>query len=190
MKAEAAAKQAQMKAEADMAAMKAKAEADALKAREDAANADALKAKLAAEALRADLLAQFNRILETKDSPRGLVITMGDVLFDTGKYDLRAPTREMLAKVSGILLAHSGLRLEVEGHTDATGSDELNQKLSEQRAEGVREYLVKQGLAAGAITAKGFGKTVPVAENTTAAGRQKNRREELVVSGEIIGVKI
>jgi outer membrane protein OmpA-like peptidoglycan-associated protein len=190
LKAEADAQQARMKAEAEIAAMKAKAEADALKAREDAANADALKAKQAAEALRADLLAQFNRILETKDSPRGLVITMGDVLFDTGKYDLRPPTREMLAKLSGILVAHSGLRLEVEGHTDATGSDELNQKLSEQRAETVRLYLVKQGLDGAGITSKGFGKAVPVADNTTPTGRQKNRRVELVVSGEIIGVKI
>ncbi len=190
MKADAAAKQAAMKAEAEIAALKAKNEADALKAREDAAKMDALKAKEAAEALRSNLLAQFNRILETKDTPRGLVITMGDVLFDTGKYDLRPPTREMLAKLTGILVAHSGLRLEVEGHTDSTGSDELNQKLSEQRAETVREYLVKQGLDGAAISAKGFGKTVPVAENTTAAGRQKNRRVELIVSGEVIGVKI
>jgi len=190
MKAEAAAKEARLKADADLAAMKAKAEADALKAREDAAKADALKAKQAAEELRSNLLAQFNRILETRDTPRGLVITMGDVLFDTGKYDLRPPTREMLAKLTGILVAHNGLRLEVEGHTDATGSDELNQKLSEQRAETVRDYLVKQGLDASAISAKGFGKTTPVADNTTAAGRQKNRRVELVVSGEVIGVKI
>jgi outer membrane protein OmpA-like peptidoglycan-associated protein len=190
VKAEAAAKQAQMKAEAEVAAMKAKAEADALKAREDAAQVDALRAKQAAEALRSQLLDQFNRILETRDSARGLVITMGDVLFDTGKYDLRAPTREMLAKVTGILLAHPGLRLEVEGHTDATGSDELNQRLSEKRAQTVRDYIAQQGLDSSGIVAKGFGKTVPVADNSTAAGRQKNRRVELVISGEIIGVKI
>jgi outer membrane protein OmpA-like peptidoglycan-associated protein len=190
MKAEATAREAHMKAEAEIAAMKAKAEADALKASEDAAKADALRAKQAADALRSQLLDQFNRILETRDTPRGLVITMGDVLFDTGKYNLRPPTREMLAKLAGILIAHPGLRLDVEGHTDSTGSDELNQRLSEKRADTVCEFLTQQGLDNSAISAKGFGKTVPVADNSTGAGRQKNRRVELVVSGEIIGVKI
>jgi outer membrane protein OmpA-like peptidoglycan-associated protein len=190
MKAEADAKEARMKADADLAAAKAKADADALQAREDAAKAEADRARQAAEALRAQLLEQFNRILETKDTVRGLVITMGDVLFDTGKYDLRSPTREMLAKLSGIVLAHPGLRLEVEGHTDSVGSDEFNQTLSEKRADTVREYLIKQGLDGSAVTAKGFGKTMPVADNTSAAGRQKNRRVELIVSGEVIGVKI
>jgi outer membrane protein OmpA-like peptidoglycan-associated protein len=159
-------------------------------AREASARAEAERARAAAEALRAQLLEQFNRILETRDSDRGLVITMADVLFDTGKYDLRQPTREALARLSGIVLGHPGLRLEVEGHTDSTGSDELNQTLSEQRADTVRGYLVQQGLVADSITAKGFGKASPVADNTTAAGRQKNRRVELVVSGEVIGVRI
>jgi outer membrane protein OmpA-like peptidoglycan-associated protein len=190
LKAEAEAKEARMKAEADLAAAKAKAEADALKAREDAAKADAERARQAAEQLRAQLLGQFNRILETRDSPRGLVITMGDVLFDTGKYDIRPPTREMLAKLTGIVVAHPGLHLDVEGHTDSTGSDELNQRLSERRADTVKNYLVQQGLDASTITSKGFGKTMPVADNDTAAGRQKNRRVELIVSGEVIGVKI
>ncbi len=190
MQAEAAAREAQMKAQAEIAAAKAKAEADALKAREDAARADAERARQAAEQLRAQLLDQFNRILETRDSPRGLVITMADVLFDTGKYNLRRGAREKLAKVSGIVIAHTGLNLEVEGHTDSTGSDELNQKLSEQRANTVREYLIEQGLDAGTLTARGFGETSPVASNDNAAGRQKNRRVELIVSGEVIGVKI
>ena len=189
-KVEADAAAAKAKADADAAAAKAKAEADALKAKEEAAKAEAERAKLAAEQLRAQLLDQLNRILETKDSPRGLVVTMADVLFDTGKYDLRPQTREKLARLSGIVLAHPGLKLEVEGHTDSTGSDELNQKLSEKRAETVQAYLVEQGLAADSITAKGFGKTMPVADNATAAGRQKNRRVELVVSGEVIGAKI
>jgi len=118
------------------------------------------------------------------------VVTMADVLFDTGKYDVRPRTREQLAKLSGILLAHPGLQLEVEGHTDSTGSDELNQKLSEQRASAVRDYLVAQGLARDAVAAKGFGKDVPLADNDTPAGRQKNRRVELIVSGDVIGVKI
>lgn len=190
MRAEAAAKEAQMKAEAEIAAAKAKAEADALRAREEAAKGEADRALRAAEELRAQLLDQFNRILETRDTARGLVITMGDVLFDTGKYDLRMNAREILAKLSGILLAHPGLNLEVEGHTDSTGGDELNQRLSEQRASAVRDYLVGQGLLGETITARGLGKDMPVASNDTVAGRQKNRRVELIVSGEVIGVKI
>jgi outer membrane protein OmpA-like peptidoglycan-associated protein len=186
----AAAREAQMKAEAELAASRAKAEADALKTKEEAAKAEAERAQRAADELRAQLLEQFNRILETRDTARGLVITMADVLFDTGKYDLRPATREQLAKLTGIVLAHPGLNLEVEGHTDSTGSDELNQTLSERRAGTVREYLISQGLEAGCVTAKGFGKGMPVAGNDSAEGRQKNRRVELIVSGEVIGVKI
>lgn len=186
----AAAKQAQMKAEADAAAIRAKAEADALKAKEEDARAEAKRAERAAADLRAQLLEQFNRILETRDSPRGLVVNMGDVLFDFGKYDLRPEAREKLAKLSGIILAHSGLELAVEGHTDNVGSDELNQKLSEKRAETVRAYLIQQGLAEASVASRGFGETSPVADNSTAEGRQRNRRVEIVVSGEVIGVKI
>jgi outer membrane protein OmpA-like peptidoglycan-associated protein len=186
----AAAKQAQMKAEAATADAKAKAEADVLRAKEEAAKAEADRARKAAEDLRAQLLDQFNRILETRDTPRGLVITMADVLFDTGKYEVRPNTREQLAKLSGILLAHPGLNLEVEGHTDSVGSEDFNQRLSEQRASTVREFLVNQGLASGSVTAKGFGKAMPVASNDTASGRQKNRRVELIVSGEVIGTAI
>jgi outer membrane protein OmpA-like peptidoglycan-associated protein len=197
LKAEAAAKQAEAARQEAVLRANAAAEREAKiaaeaesAAREASARAEAERARAAAEALRAQLLEQFNRILETRDSDRGLVITMADVLFDTGKYELRQPTREALARLSGIVLAHPGLKLEVEGHTDSTGSDDLNQTLSEQRADTVRGYLVQQGLAADSITAKGFGKTSPVADNTTAAGRQKNRRVELVVSGEVIGVRI
>ncbi len=189
-KAEAEAAAAKAKAEADAAAAAAKAEADALKAKEEAAKAEAEKARLAAEALRAQLLQQFNQVLETRDTPRGLVVNMADVLFNSGKYDLMPPAREKLAKLSGIVLAHPGLNLGVEGHTDSVGSDEFNQKLSEQRAETVRNYLVEQGLPAANLTAKGFGKTSPVADNSTAEGRQKNRRVEIIVSGEVIGAKI
>jgi outer membrane protein OmpA-like peptidoglycan-associated protein len=179
-----------LKAKADADAAQAKAEADALKAKEEAAKADAEQARQAAEQLRAQLLDQLNRVLETRDTPRGLVITMADVLFDTGKYDLRQEAREKLARLSGIILAHQGLKLEVEGHTDSTGTDELNQKLSEQRASTVRSYLMEQGLAGDNLTARGFGKTMPVADNSTAQGRQKNRRVEIIVSGEVIGTKI
>jgi outer membrane protein OmpA-like peptidoglycan-associated protein len=140
--------------------------------------------------LRDRLLKQFNMILETRDSARGLIVNMSDVLFDFGKHSLRPAAREKLAKISGIVLSHPGLRLEVEGHTDSVGSDEFNQKLSEQRAGGVREYLVSQGLNDGTVTARGFGESQPVASNDNAAGRQQNRRVELVVSGEVIGTEI
>jgi outer membrane protein OmpA-like peptidoglycan-associated protein len=185
-----AAREARLNAEAELAAAKAKAEADTLMAKEAAAKADAERARRAADELRARLLDQFNRVLETRDTPRGLVITMADVLFDTGKYDLRSETREKLARLGGIVLAHEGLNLAVEGHTDSTGSDELNQKLSEQRASTVRAYLIQQGITESFITAAGFGKTMPVADNTTAAGRQQNRRVDLIVSGEVIGIRI
>jgi len=190
IRAEAAANEARMKAEAEIANAKARAEADALRAKEAAAKADAERARQVAASLRAQLLDQFNRILETRDTPRGIIITMADVLFDTGKYEVRPSTREQLAKLSGILLAHPGLNLEVEGYTDSTGGDEFNQRLSEQRASTVRDYLVGQGLASTSVTATGFGKAMPVASNDTAAGRQKNRRVELVVSGEVIGAAI
>src|SRR6266478_1875511 len=185
-----AAKEAQMKAEADAAAVKAKAEADALKAREEAARAEAERSRKAAAELRAQLLDQFNRVLETRDTPRGLVVNMGDVLFDFGKYNLRSEAREKLAKLTGIVLAHPGLKLAVEGHTDSVGGDEANQKLSEQHADVVRQYLIEEGLPDASVSSQGFGKSSPVADNDTAAGRQKNRRVEIVVSGEVIGEKI
>jgi outer membrane protein OmpA-like peptidoglycan-associated protein len=183
----ASAREAQMKAEAEAARLKAKAEQDALRAKEEMAKEAAERAIREKQALRASLLEQFNRILATRDTPRGLVVTMTDVLFDTGKYDLRPEARERLARLSGIVLAHPGLNLEVEGHTDSTGGDELNQKLSEQRAGTTREYLIQQGLSNSSVTAKGFGKTMPVADNSTAQGRQQNRRVELIISGEVIG---
>ena len=204
----AAAREAQMKAEAQIAALKAKSEADAaaakakaeqeaLRAKEVAAQAEAERARQEAEKaeqaqreLRSRLLEQFNRILETRDTPRGLVVTMADVLFDIGKYDLRPTAREKLARLSGIVLAHPGLLLQVEGHTDSTGSDELNQKLSEQRAETTRTYLIEQGLEESSVTAAGFGKMMPVADNAAAEGRQQNRRVEIIISGEVIGAKI
>lgn len=177
-------------AEAQRQAELAAAKEGALQAQEQAAKAEAERVRKAAEGLRAQLLEQFNRILETRDTPRGLVVNMGDVLFDTGKFDLRSEAREKLAKLSGIVLAHPGLKLAIEGYTDSTGSDELNRKLSQDRADAVRGYLTEQGLSQDSVTAQGFGKSEPVADNNTAAGRQKNRRVEIVVSGEVIGEKI
>jgi len=174
-----AAKEAQMKAEAE-----------AIRVKEAAARADAERSRQAAIALRAQLLEQFNRILETRDTSRGLVVNLGDVLFDFGKYDLRPEAKEKLAKLSGIVLGHPGLNLGIEGYTDNVGSDELNLTLSQRRAEEVRSYLVQQGLPETSVTAQGFGKSSPTADNSTPSGRQKNRRVEIVVSGEVIGVKI
>ena len=140
--------------------------------------------------LRQQLLEQLNAVLETKDTDRGLVVTMADVLFDTGKYELRPAAREKLAKLAGIVIAHPGLKLAAEGHTDSTGSPEFNQTLSVKRAEAVEDYLASQGLAGDSLSAAGFGDTRPIAPNNTAAGRQQNRRVELIVSGEVIGTKI
>ena len=95
-----------------------------------------------------------------------------------------------LAKLSGIVQAYPGLKLQVEGHTDSTGTPAFNQKLSEQRAYTVRDYLVQQGVDISSITAAGFGPSVPIADNISSAGRQKNRRVEIIVSGEVIGTKI
>ncbi len=162
------------------------------KARQAAAESDRMRIKAEGdrEALRSQLLQQFNLILETRDTARGLIVNMSDVLFDTGKYNLRPAAREKLARISGIVLSHPGLKLEVEGHTDSVGSEDFNQKLSEQRAASVLSYLTGSGIPTTAVTSKGFGKTMPVASNDTAAGRQQNRRVELVVSGEVIGTKI
>jgi outer membrane protein OmpA-like peptidoglycan-associated protein len=166
-----------------------------------AAQADAELSRLAAQnaqlsaqqaendkaAMRTRLSEQLNTILQTRDSARGLIVSMSDVLFDTGKYSLKPGAREKLAKVAGILLAYPGLDIAVGGYTDNVGGDAMNQKLSENRASSVRDYLVQQGVATNSVTARGFGNSLAVATNNNAAGRQQNRRVELVVSGEAIG---
>lgn len=184
-----AARLAAEKAQADAVAQQQALAAQADAARKAAEEANRARANAEAEkqALRDQLRQQLNMVLETRESARGLIVNMSDVLFDFGKYTLRPGTREKLARVSGIILAHPGLRIEVEGHTDSVGSDEFNQKLSEQRANAVREYLVGSGVASNNVTAKGLGESQPVASNDNNAGRQQNRRVELVVSGDIIG---
>ena len=142
------------------------------------------------EELRAKLLLQFNAILTTRDTARGLVVNLSDVLFDTGKYTLRPEAREKLAKISGIVLAYPDLKLAIEGNTDSVGSDAMNQVLSERRASSVMEYLASQNIPAASMTSQGFGKTQPVASNDTAEGRQQNRRVEMVVSGDVIGTTV
>jgi len=195
-------------------AAKTQAESDAAKAQSDmaanqatsaaavtAAQADADQSRLAAQqaqqneqqaendkaAMRTRLSEQLSSILQTRDSARGLIVSMSDVLFDTGKYSLKPGAREKLAKVAGILLAYPGLEIEVGGYTDNVGKDDMNQTLSENRARSVRDYLVQQGVATGSVSARGFGNTLPAATNDNAAGRQQNRRVELLVSGEAIG---
>jgi len=162
---------------------------EADKARKAAEESDRLRQQAEQEKadLRARLLAQLKAVLDTRDSARGLIASMSDVLFKTGSFELLPGARERLAKVSGIVLAHPGLHLEVEGHTDSVGGDEYNQTLSERRAGAVRDYLVQQGIPDGTIVSRGFGKTKPVASNDTAEGRQQNRRVELVISGDAIG---
>jgi len=188
----------------------ARAQADSDKAKSDMANsanalsaaqADADQSRLAAQqaqlnsqqaeadkaAMRLRLSEQLNKILRTRDSARGLIVSMSDVLFDTGKYSLKPGAREKLAKVAGILLAYPGLNIEVGGYTDNVGGDTMNQTLSENRAGSVRDYLVQQGVESASVSARGFGNTLPVASNDNSAGRQQNRRVELLVSGEAIG---
>jgi len=182
------------KAEADKARdaaqaqqLAAQAEADRARSQAEAAERARQQAEAEKAELRKRLLDQLNSILQTRDTARGLIVNMSDVLFDFGKYTLKPGAREKLAKISGIVLAHPGLKLQVEGHTDSVGSDQFNQVLSEQRAASVRDFLVEQGVAAGSVSARGFGKTQPVASNDTPEGRQRNRRVELVVTGEAIG---
>jgi outer membrane protein OmpA-like peptidoglycan-associated protein len=184
------------KARADMADSQA-ASASAL----SASQADADQSRLAAQqaqqsvqqaeadkaAMRTRLSEQLNSILQTRDSARGLIVSMSDVLFDTGKYSLKPGAREKLAKVAGILLAYPGLNIEVGGYTDNVGGEQMNQTLSENRAGSVRDYLVQQGVATNSVSARGFGNTLPVATNDNSSGRQQNRRVELLVSGEAIG---
>lgn len=142
------------------------------------------------EEMRARLLAQLNQVLQTRDTARGLIVSMPDVLFDFNKYTLKPEARERLARISGIVLAYPDLKLQIEGYTDSIGSDEYNQTLSEKRAEAVRDYLVSSGVSMNNVAAEGMGKSDPVADNSTAAGRKLNRRVEMVVSGDVIGGQI
>lgn len=185
-----AAREAQMKAEAEAQAAQASVQQAALRAKEQAARDEAARAQAATAALRAQLLRQLNDVLQTTDTPRGLVVNMADVLFQLGKYELSSDAQLKLAKLSGIIQAHPGLNLSIEGYTDTTGTADFNMTLSQQRADTVRQFLVTQGLSPDSITSKGLGEADPIADNSTAAGRKLNRRVEIIVSGEVIGVRI
>jgi outer membrane protein OmpA-like peptidoglycan-associated protein len=168
------------RAQALLEQQKAQAEADRARHAEE----EAVRQK---EEMRARLLRQLNQVLETKDTVRGLIVSMPDVLFDSGQYTLKPVARERLARISGIVLAYPDLRLEIEGHTDSIGSEEFNQSLSEKRAASVRDYLADAGVPISNVIARGFGKTRPVADNTSGEGRKLNRRVEMIVSGDVIG---
>jgi outer membrane protein OmpA-like peptidoglycan-associated protein len=167
---------------------------EASEAAVNAARADADKARIEAQqvdsdksALRSRLAEQLNSILQTRDTARGLIISMSDVLFGTGQYALVPKTREKLAKIAGILVAYPSLNIQVGGYTDNVGNDSMNQTLSENRANSVRSYLVQEGVSASSVTAKGYGNSYPTASNDSSSGRQQNRRVELLVSGDAIG---
>jgi outer membrane protein OmpA-like peptidoglycan-associated protein len=184
------------RAQSDMAANQASsatalsaAQADADQSRRDTLTAQQATQQAEADkaAMRSRLSLQLNAVLQTRESARGLIVSMSDVLFDTGRFSLKSGAREKLAKVAGILLAYPGLNIEVGGYTDNVGGDEMNQTLSENRAGSVRDYLVQQGVLANSVSSRGFGNSLPVASNDNSAGRQQNRRVELLVSGEAIG---
>ena len=182
-------KEAAEQAKAEAVAQQQALAAETVQARAAAAQSENLRqqAEREKQELRERLLQQLNSILATRDSARGLVANMSDVLFRSGSYELAPGARERLAKVSGIILAYPSLHVSVEGHTDSVGGDEYNQSLSELRAQAVRDYFVQQGISSSAVEAHGFGKTAPIASNDTPEGRQQNRRVELVLSGDAIG---
>jgi len=183
------------RAAAEQAAAQATEEKAQALAQQQAAQMEADRARQAAQQaedektqLRDRLRQQLSQVLETRDTVRGLIVNISDVLFEFNKYSLNPGAREKMAKLSGILLAYPGLTIQVEGHTDSVGSDEYNLKLSQERADAVRAYLISQGVSPGTVTSVGLGKANPVASNDTNTGRQQNRRVELVVSGDSIGV--
>jgi outer membrane protein OmpA-like peptidoglycan-associated protein len=186
---QAAQQQAEQRAQADAAAADAEARAAQARAAQQQAEQSAQMAAQQAAQARERLRQQLNQVLQTTETARGLIVNMSDVLFDFNKYTLKPEAREKLAKVSGILLAYPNLKLQVEGYTDNIGSEEYNQKLSEERAGGVKDYLVSQNVVDANVTSAGFGKSHPVADNSTSSGRAQNRRVELVVSGAAIGIQ-
>ena len=186
--AEAAQATAQQQQAASLAAQQqSQAEADAARRAAEDSERGRQQAEQQKEEMRARLLAQLNQVLQTKDTARGLIVSMPDVLFDFNKYTLKPEARERLARISGIVLAYPDLHLNIEGYTDSIGTDEYNQTLSEKRAATVRDYLVTSGVSINNVVAQGFGKAEPVADNSTAAGRKLNRRVDMVVSGDVIG---
>ncbi len=179
--------EAQQRAAAEQQSQQAQAQAQQAQLQAQQAQAQAQQAQQQVAQTRAQLLSQLNQVLETRDTARGLIVSMPDVLFDTGKADLKPSARERLAKVSGILIAYPDIKVEIDGYTDSTGTASLNQQLSEDRAAAVRDYITRAGVPSTSVSTHGYGQENPVASNDNAAGRQQNRRVELVVSGQSIG---
>jgi outer membrane protein OmpA-like peptidoglycan-associated protein len=186
---QAANQQALERAQADAQAAQAQARAAEAQSAQRQAEQSAQQATQQTEQMRERLKDQLNQVLATRETARGLIVNMSDVLFDTGQYTLKPGAREKLAKVSGILLAYPALQLQVEGYTDNVGSEDFNQTLSEKRADAVRDYLTSQGVSMTNISAAGYGMNDPIADNSTSQGRAENRRVQLVVSGTSIGVQ-
>ena len=180
--------EAAQRAQAEAAAAEAQARARQAQLAQQQAEQSAQQASQQAEQARERLRTQLNAVLQTQETARGLIMNLSDVLFDFNKYSLKPEAREKLAKISGILLAYPDLKVQVEGYTDNIGSDEYNQNLSEKRADSVRDYLVSQNVPEMNVTAEGYGKSNPIADNSTSSGRAQNRRVELVVSGASIGI--
>jgi len=167
-------------------AQTAQAEAQTAQVQAQTAEQRAQAAEQDKEQMRQKLLAQLNQVLQTRDSARGLIVNMSDVLFDPNHSTLKPGAKVRLAKVAGIVQAYPDLKLQIEGYTDSTGSVEHNQELSERRAAAVRDFLIAQGVSINNVSAQGFGPSNPVASNGTPQGRQMNRRVDLVVNGESI----
>ena len=167
-----------------MQADKARSQADRARMQAEAARNQAQQQGAAAQAAQARLakLQQEMTALQAQQTERGMVLTLGDVLFDTGRAELKAGAFATLDRLATFMRDNPERTLEVEGHTDSTGSDALNQALSQQRAESVRAALVNRGVDGGRIVTKGLGPATPVANNGTAEGRQRNRRVEIVIS--------
>jgi outer membrane protein OmpA-like peptidoglycan-associated protein len=155
----------------------ARAAADAARAQAATAGAAAASADAQAQQLREELLA-----MQAKQTDRGMVITLGDVLFDTGKAELKPGAMNTVERLAGFLNEHPDLKVLIEGHTDSRGSADYNLGLSERRADSVRAALASRGIQGDRIQARGLGKDYPVASNDTREGQQQNRRVEIVFS--------
>jgi outer membrane protein OmpA-like peptidoglycan-associated protein len=169
------------KAQAEATAAKAAADAESARLAKAQADAAAEAARRQAEDASNKMQAALSKVVETRRTARGLILNLPDILFEFGKANLKPETREVLAKVSGILLVASGYHLSIEGHADSVGSDEFNQKLSEARAQSVFDYLYQSGVSQEIMNTRGLGKTQPRESNDTAKGRQANRRVEIII---------
>ena len=182
--AEAAAQQAALKAASKREADLQKQQADLQKQLEAEKKALA-EERAKAEARQAEAMNKLNelqsKLIQVTKDARGIILSMSDILFDVNKASLKADLKTSLAKVAGILSVYQQFNVSIEGNTDNTGSAEHNMKLSQQRADNVKNFLVEQGIDAGRLTAKGLGMTMPIADNKTKEGRQKNRRVDLVI---------